>query len=347
MSLEDPEKLAEVVSVCGAVLGFWGLHGMSVSRLRRFSDKGVRMSAYRDFDIPKKSGGVRHISAPVKRLKQIQQALNLMLQASCEVSAAANGFVAGRSVATNAEVHLGSSVVFNCDLKDFFPSIDRRMVGSALRRELKPFSPSEEVVQLLSSLMTMPDGGGVEVLPQGAPTSPVVSNLVLKPLDSRLMGFAEKNGYRYSRYADDLTFSVGGECRRPVAIKWETILMIIEESGLKVNPGKTRILERSGRMEVTGLTVGGKINVAREYVKQLRVLLHLWESRGFEEAQKIYIRDFLHGEQRDLSRVIRGKINYLRMIKGAGDSTYRRFRFRYKKLVDSHSDDNRGAVAGE
>lgn len=332
MSLDSPGKLAKAISVCGAVLGFWGLNGVSTSRICRFLNRKERISAYRDFCIPKKSGGVRLISAPGKRLKLLQQAVSLMLQSVCEVSAAANGFVAGRSIATNAGVHLDSSVIFNCDLKDFFTSINKEMVVGALRRELKAFRPSDRVIRILSCLTTLPRPDGEEVLPQGAPTSPVVSNLVLKPLDRKLTEFAEKNGYRYSRYADDLTFSRRGPFNPALPIKTEAVLSIIREFGLSVNPRKTRLSLKSGRLEVTGLTVGRKINVDRRFVRQLRVLLHLWETRGFDEAQRIYNRDFRSGNETDLSLVVRGKINYMRMIKGSGDSTFRRFRFRYNRL---------------
>ncbi|MDE6339991.1 MAG: reverse transcriptase family protein [Muribaculaceae bacterium] len=333
LTLDEPRKLISAICSCGAALGFWGIRGLSGQNVRRFLTKRSRSESYQEFDIPKRSGGSRHISAPIEPLKQIQQSLNLMLQTLCEVSDSATGFVPGRSVVTNASAHLGSSILFNCDLQDFFPSISKVAVRRALTEELGALSPSREVINIISSLATVPLPDGKEVLPQGAPTSPVISNLVLKNLDKRLTRFAEKNGYRYTRYADDITFSKTGSFNPECPIKTDAILSIIKDSGFTVNPKKTILSTASERKEVTGLTVYKKINVRRRYVKQLRVLLHLWESRGFAEAQKIYTRDFRDGYETNLACVVNGKINYLRMIKGSHDSTYRRFKARFRVLM--------------
>ncbi len=334
LTLDEPCKFVEALGMCGAILGFWGFGGITGNQLRHFMSKSARAEAYIEFDVPKKSGGVRRISAPIEKLKQIQQALNLMLQAICEVSPAAMGFVPGRSIRTNAEAHIGSSVIFNCDLKDFFPSITKVMVWRTLWDELKPLNPAPEVINLIGTLVTAPrTDDGEEVLPQGAPTSPVISNLVLKTLDRRMIGFAKKNGYRYTRYADDITFSHPEAYNPKRPIQSDAILSIIEDCGLTVNTKKTVIQTLSGRREVTGLTVGEKVNVSRKYVKQLRTLLHLWEQRGFEEAQTIYTRDFCGDVYTDLGEVINGKINYICMIKGRNDSTYRRLKYRYRRLI--------------
>ena len=255
------------------------------------------------------------------------------MQALCEVSPEANGFVPGRSIVTNAKKHLDSKVIFNCDLQDFFPSISKEMVQESLMKELKKYNASQKVANIISNLVTAPDKNGLEVLPQGAPTSPVVSNIVVKRLDKRLRVFAEKNGYRYSRYADDVTFSSAGDTHTTLPMKSKAILSIIKDCGFNINPRKTVLSSSAKRREVTGLTVGRKLNVSRSYVKQLRVLMHLWESRGYAEAQLIYTRDFREGEKVELSKVINGKINYLSMIKGKNDSTYRRFKFRYRNLM--------------
>lgn len=333
LTLSEPKQLVKALNICASELGLWGINGISDNRLRRFMSKRARKAAYVEFDIPKKSGGVRRISAPVEELKEIQQALNLFLQTVTEVSPAAMGFVPGRSIVTNAEVHVGSSVIFNCDLKDFFPSITKMMVRRTLTAELRHTNPSRDVINRICNLVTAPQPYGEEALPQGAPTSPVLSNLVLKQLDRRLIGFADKNGYRYTRYADDITFSRTGRYSSDAPIKSETILAIIKDYGFAVNPKKTMIQTPSTRREVTGLKVGKKVNVNRRYVKQLRVMLYLWESRGLAEAQMIVRKDFLHGSNADLTKIINGKINYLRMVKGREDSTYRRFKYRYWKLM--------------
>lgn len=340
LMLDEPKQLVNALDLCGMELGIWGINGLSDNRLRRFMSKRARKAAYIEFDIPKKTGGVRRISAPVEELKEIQQALNLFLQAVCEVSPAAMGFVLGRSIVTNAEAHVGSSVIFNCDLKDFFPSITKTMVRKTLTTELRYTNLSKDVINRICNLVTAPRPDGVEALPQGAPTSPVISNLVLKQLDRRLIGFADKNGYRYTRYADDITFSRKGRFSSDAPIKSETILAIIEDSGFSVNPKKTVIQTPSTRREVTGLKVGKKVNVSRRYVKQLRVMLYLWESRGLTEAQMIVRNEFLHGSNADLTKIINGKINFLRMVKGHEDPTYRRFKHRYRTLMKQLKKDN-------
>lgn len=332
--IESPRQLVEGLNACGTLLNCWSVaDGISQRTLRRYLPRRVRANAYTDFDIPKKSGGVRHISAPIPELKAIQQALNLLLQSIAEISPSATGFVAGVSVVDNARCHIGQTVIFNCDLQNFFPSISKDMVRRALYRHLERQIPSVEVVSMLCSIATVPDDAGREHLPQGAPTSPVLSNIVLTDLDFRLEGYAARYGLRYSRYADDITFS--HIYRRPKALQThiDHIFSIIKDCGFTVNPCKTTIATTANRREVTGLTVGDKVNVSRSYVKQLRTILHLWETRGFDEAQAIYTRDFCHGIATPLNAVVNGKINYLAMVKGRTDSTYRRFKYRYRQLM--------------
>ncbi|MDE6548307.1 MAG: reverse transcriptase family protein [Muribaculaceae bacterium] len=333
VDLQSPTALVKYLGICGAVLGLWGVNSLSEDKVMRFLSKNAREKAYFEFEIPKKSGGARRISAPDIRLKHIQQSINILLQSLCEVSPEATGFVPGRSIVTNAKIHLGSKVIFNCDLQDFFPSISKEMVRGSLINELRKYNASHRVVDILANLVTVPDKNGTEVLPQGAPTSPVVSNIVVKRLDQRLRVFAEKNGYRYSRYADDITFSSVADTHPALPIRSNAIISIIKDCGFDINPKKTVLSTAGKRHEVTGLTVGCKVNVSRSYVKQLRVLMHLWESRGYAEARIIYMRDFRGGQEVELAKVINGKINYLCMVKGKNDSTYRRFKFRYRNLM--------------
>lgn len=333
LTLTSPRQLVDAINFCGALMKEWPTVDLSQRQIFRFLFKNVRKGSYIEFDIPKKTGGSRHISAPSEKLLLIQQAINTLLQTLCEVSDHAMGFVPERSVLTNANIHRGQSVIFNCDLQNFFPSITKEMVRQTLTHELQPYNASREVINAICNLVTAPRPDGVQALPQGAPTSPTISNLVLKLLDSRLAGFATANGYRYSRYADDITMSHSHPSKQFLPEKIEQISLIVQEFGFTLNPKKTKVFTPKGRMEVTGLTVGEKVNVSRTYLKQLRVLLHLWETRGYEEAQAIYNRDFNHGIETCFASVIHGKINYLSMIKGKEDRTCRRLNYRFHQLA--------------
>lgn len=336
VSIASIEELADALNRIAPYAGIWGvLEPIYASDLRYFLPAWIRSSAYADFRIPKKTGGYRRIRAPRKPLKDIQSALNILLQAVFIPSPHAYGFTPGRNVRDNAAIHSGQTCVFNLDLEDFFPSISKGMLLSALRRELSDRFTSDEVIRLIGALATVPKegAGSPESLPQGAPTSPVLSNVVLKTLDSRLAALAAKAGFRYSRYADDITFSHSLPLRRISPLWKERIESAITSYGLTVNTKKTRTLAPGERMEVTGVTVNNRPNVARTYTKRIRALLHLWEKYGYAQAQAIFAKDFEPGTEKQLKSVINGKINYLEMIKGKEDPTYLRLRSRYRLLL--------------
>ncbi len=157
---------------------------------------------------------MRHIVAPNSELKAVQSCINRLVQVLYEPHECATGFIRGQSVKSNAERHLGSICMLNIDMKDFFPSITKDRVRRALKEELSEQILSAEVRNMICSLCTIPTPDGGEVLPQGAPTSPVLSNIVLKRLDRRIAAFAEAHGYNYTRYADDITFSHNRAGRR-------------------------------------------------------------------------------------------------------------------------------------
>lgn len=334
IKIESRNDLFDVLNMIAPLLGEWGISDpMSGRKLMRFVPARVRANSYVSFEIPKKSGGKRKISAPVAPLKAIQSVLNIFLQSVFTPSSAATGFIVGKNVKDNAAVHLGQTCIFNTDLENFFPSITKLMVRRALKRELRDIIPSNDAISIICRLCTAPDAEGVEVLPQGAPTSPVLSNIVLKKMDMELLRLAERMNCRYSRYADDITFSHSMQPRKINSRGQTEIIKVIERYGLKINGQKTKTLTPGVRMEVTGVTVSDKLNVPRSYTKQLRTLLHLWEKYGYAMAQEIFARDFNHGVQKELASVINGKINYLEMIKGKDDSTYRSFKNRFKVLL--------------
>ena len=332
LTVATPQELADALNRIAPYAGFWGvLEPISAGALRHFLPAWIRDSAYTNFSVPKKGGGVRVIRAPHHPLKEIQAALNVLLQGLFTPSAHAYGFVRGRNILGNAALHAGQTCVYNLDLSDFFPSISREMLTAAMRRELSG-RLSDEVIRLICALATVARPDGTEALPQGAPTSPVLSNVTLKRLDGRLADIAERAGYRYSRYADDITFSHSHPVRK-IEPRWrDRIDRAIADEGLSVNEAKRRTLVPGKRMEVTGLTVNARPNVARSYAKQLRTLLHLWEKYGYPQAQAIFSRDFQPGTGKELHNVVKGKINYLEMVKGTDDPAFRKLRLRYRKL---------------
>ena len=333
VTISSRKQLFDALNFIAPLIDVWSLAApKSGQQFLRFSSAKSRTTGYVDFTIPKKTGGVRKISAPVKPLKEVQSAINTLLQLIFTPDEHATGFVLGKSVKDNALIHVGQTCIFNTDLENFFPSITKKMVRRALHTELGHILNSNDVINTICRLCTVPNSYGIEVLPQGAPTSPILSNIVLAGLDRDMAKLADRMECKYSRYADDITLSHSKPVRKMSSYLQSKIHRIILKYGLKVNEIKTKTYVPGRRQEVTGVVVSSKINVARTYVKNLRILLHLWEKYGYIQAQLIFIRDFCHGKEKNLENVIDGKINYLEMIKGKDDSTYLKFKRRLKHL---------------
>jgi retron-type reverse transcriptase len=261
----------------------------TIGELRFLSyDRDVtKVSHYRRFLIPKKAGGTRLISAPMPRLKTAQHWLLENILSKVPLHENAHGFRPDHSILTNAAPHQKANVVINLDLKDFFPNVTLpRVIG--LYKSLG-YSPS--IATIFALLSTEPpvqdtrlDGEtwhvatSVRHLPQGAPTSPTITNLLCRRLDCRLTGIAKKHGFTYTRYADDLTFS-GPQRDASRKILWH-VRKVIEEEGFIVHPDKVRTMGRGRRQEVTGLTVNDKPAVSREDIRAYRSLLHRLETKG-------------------------------------------------------------------
>lgn len=245
---------------------------------------------YKSFHLAKKSGGVRIINAPRKKIKIIQwKTLELLQEHYQSVKSPVHGFVKNKSIVTNAQQHLEKSFIFNIDLEDFFPSIHfGRIQGIFLK---KPFEFSYEIASVLAHICSKD-----KILPQGAPTSPIISNLICRRLDSDLQELARKYRATYTRYCDDITFSfsVSRLSDLPKQIidlsasqtnPGKELLAIIDKHSFKVNLGKVRLEGRSRRMQVTGLTVNEQPNVPRTFVHEIRGMIHAWKRYGLEKAE--------------------------------------------------------------
>ncbi|MCC7384041.1 MAG: RNA-directed DNA polymerase [Deltaproteobacteria bacterium] len=290
---------------------------VSIGRLRWLcyhSDAAERLHYVR-FTIPKRSGGQRAIAAPLPDLKRAQAWILESVLEKLEVEPEAHGFVAGRSTLTNATPHLKREVIINLDLADFFPSIGFRRVRGVF--EAIGYSPAVATIFALLSteaprMEVDYDGQKLQVavgeraLPQGAPTSPALSNRVARKLDRRLRGMATKHGWTYTRYADDLTFSAPTGHQGEVPIMQARIRHIVGEEGFAVNLKKGRVQRRSGRQEVTGVVVNDRPGLPRTEVRKLRAILHQAKKTGLAAQNRQSHPRF--------EAWLRGKIAYLMMI---------------------------------
>lgn len=201
---------------------------------------------YTEFKISKKSGGHRLISKPKPVIMMLQKRLNALFHSIFSPRLSVHGFAKGRSIVTNAQTHTGKRFVLNVDLENFFPSINFGRVRGMLMAA--PFDANERVATLLAHICCHD-----RILPQGAPTSPIIANMICAKLDSNLYGLARKYHCQYTRYADDISFStkrrqfprelasfdpegtlrLGGEMRS-----------IITANGFLINEKKVRLTDR-------------------------------------------------------------------------------------------------------
>ena len=301
---------------------------------------------YSTFTIPKRSGEDRTISAPHPTLKILQSKMNHILKLVYEPRASTHGFAEGRSVRTNAERHTKRRYVLNIDLVDFFPSIHfGRIRGVLMSKPYGVGAPAATVLARICSQET-PDG---RKLPQGAPTSPILSNMVCRRMDRELSALARESHCTYSRYADDITFSTNArEFPQNVAaygpsggtndvVLGDDLRRIINENDFTINESKVRIQKRGQHQEVTGLTVNQFPNVRRNFIRQIRAMLHDWSVNGYDAAQDRYRREFdrARGPGRSNTSfrdVVYGKISFVKMVRGKDDLVYRKLRARILTL---------------
>lgn len=239
---------------------------------------------YTTFKIPKKNGGYREINAPQNELKMIQKKLVSFLEEKMKdkfkTINTSHGFVKERSIITNAKIHKNKKIVLNLDLKDFFDSFHFGRVKGFFEKnkDFKSFFPelTSELSTLIAQLVCF-NGK----LPQGAPSSPLLTNLICNIFDVRVLKLAKKYKLTYSRYADDLTFSTNykGFIRNLEKFE-EDILLEIKKNGFEANMEKYRLTFQSSRQEVTGLTVNKKINVSRKYYKYTRAMAYSLYKNG-------------------------------------------------------------------
>jgi RNA-directed DNA polymerase len=295
----------------------------SRERLRYLLYRLPPSERYRSFSIRKKGGGERVIRAPTPEILELQRRLHQVLIETTEPKHSTHGFCLGRSIVTNSRVHVGATILLNLDLEDFFPSIHiGRVRGRFMAR---PFHCNKAVATILAQLCCN-DGR----LPQGAPTSPIISNLICGGLDVELQRFSVERQCRYTRYADDLSFSTKrnkfpddmvASTSAPFVVG-ERLEQIIQGHGFEVNREKVRVQTRSQRQVVTGLKVNRFPNPSRKLFSQVRAMIHARRKFGLEKAEMefrrrtaLVHRSPLRGPPSFLWS-LRGKIQFIGMVRG-------------------------------
>ncbi len=303
---------------------------------------------YKSFKIPKKNGGERLIETPGQKLKIIQRKIALeVAEIFGKRSPAAHSFIRARSVVTNALPHVGRASVIRVDLADFFHQIHfGRVKGVFLAA---PFSFPPDVATVLAHICSYQGR-----LPQGAPTSPAITNFMCVALDRELRLLAKRYKGRYTRYADDLTFSftairleklppelfiVGTDVDgRPTTEPGPLITSLIRKHGFAINPAKTRGTNREKRQMVTGIVVNNGLALPARYCEEIRRALFIWSRFGLAEAEKraipvLHRRRYASGVTPSLFQLMRGKLTWLAHVIGRSGLQFQRLASQYNSLV--------------
>jgi RNA-directed DNA polymerase len=310
--------------------------------------------SYISFSIPKKNGEERLISAPKIKLLRVQQELAKELIDNYKPRKSAHGFITKRSIVSNAQQHTHKKYVFNIDLKNFFGTIHFGRVRNLLMAA--PFNYSQNKATILAQVCC--HNG---CLPQGAPTSPVISNIICWKMDAQLQQLAFENRCTYSRYADDITFSfnvsinklphsiVKVNTKEDIVEVGSLLRKIIKENGFEINDMKVRLQGRNQRQEVTGITVNRGVNLKRTYIRQTASMLHAWKKYGAVAAETEYLEKFRlkpphqwqMGEDPGefFIRVVKGRINFIQMVKGRNDPVYRKLAYKLTEALGIPNND--------
>lgn len=302
---------------------------------------------YNSFEIHKKNGTTRNIYAPKKELLLLQLKVKKILEQSFNPHHRSYGFVKGKDFISNAENHVRKNFVLNLDLKNFFENISIKRVNNMFQRYFKIKS---NIATILSHICCHPDG----FLPQGAPTSPIISNIICKSLDKDLMDLAIKCKLTYySRYADDITFSCKAkklpiqlaEVVNEIPIISSSLSEIINSHGFEINADKTRLQTKYMHQEVTGITVNKKVNLNRRYIKKIRAILYSFKENS--EKQEVPIKLFceknglsdenLEEAKYKIFNIIKGRILHIAHVKSYNDKNFLDFMKKFNELLELYN----------
>ena len=348
----------------------WGTLLCSTERrLKELAWELADARRYKQFAIPKSNGGLRIISEPIDSLKEVQRLLLLILERSYEPLGNSHGFISRRSILTNANPHVRKPWVFNTDIEKFFPTIRMERIKQVLSDmrlkflldvsgnqnavTFKEVRLSVEIVSLLANLCCFRKVEGSDDpeswygLPQGAPTSPILSDMVARKMDEDILSFCAERGVEYTRYADDLSFSpldpkdyfgykqliVGRVSKTPGPCT--ELKEIINSHGFRINAKKNKLFCGKSCKQVTGLSVNEFPNVPRKVIRSIRQDLYLWDKHGHDRANDIIHerKNYRHKKcPKRLKNMLHGKLMFLSMVRGKGDPVYLRFVRRFQEL---------------
>jgi len=335
-TLEDSVKLLSALKSVSDVAKFFEVpKGKLLYILYEIEDS----KKYRFFEIQKKRGGHRSIKAPIGGISILLNKLKEPLKELYRTKSCVHGFVDGKSIVSNASEHTKKKYVLNIDLKDFYGSINfGRVRGLFMSR---PFNMSADSASVVAHLCTHENS-----IPQGSPVSPILSNFIASSLDKKLTFLAKKYGLRYTRYADDITFSTSKrnfprsigyfEGNNPITGDSVVGKLLEDEviaSGFEINYEKVRLQIPGVRQEVTGITVNDFPNVQRKFIRKIRAMIHAWMKFGLLNSEREYIEKYaksppsIESDKLDgtyFKSVIYGRLAYLKMVRGEDDQVYMR-----------------------
>ena len=281
---------------------------------------------YITYHLPKKKNGIRAINAPIGRLKNLQKKLNRHLQGvySSIKPDCAKGFVLHTNgsnlkanIVENALPHLGKKHVLNMDIKDFFSSISDQRIYTIFREA--PFCFDTQIASALTYLVTINN-----CLPQGAPSSPILSNFACLSLDEKLTIFSNQNDWRYTRYADDLTFSSNVAF---TSAQIDFIKQVLVQEGFEPNEKKFRVRTSNKKQLVTGLVVNEKVNIDRKMLKKTRAMLFDLRVNGASKAAQNHFKTEYKPSNNDqvvFLQKLNGTINFIGQVLGKEDVIYKK-----------------------
>ena len=284
----------------------------------------------------KRKGTYRMIAAPNPRLKFVLKCLNEILCEYYSPASYVTGFVRKMSIVDNGKIHIGQRYVYAIDLSNFFESVKVHMIKTCLCHH--PFNFNEMIANTIAAISCVKNiKNETYCLSQGSPLSPILSNIVCQEMDKKLNGLSSFYGAKYSRYADDITFSSSQNLFTKYGDFSNSVKRIIMSCGFKINYNKIHTYGPQSCHYVTGIVANEKSNVSRDYILNIRNLIYIWEKHGIRDAYRKFDQRFQKKNKGSKTPFIgdslRGQIEHLGMVRGKSDALYLKFKTKFEMLM--------------